>query len=569
MTDSILSYFSLEGYSIQDLTPNEKEELKVTDASLYSSDIWEYLNEVEAPQRIYFKGKYKEIAKELCFNELALSQENTKTVSWARVHSDANNFLNLVVKFLFEPDEIAISDIPHITYEQIKIAFEKSKKSNKDSHKISFTDVMDYWKKCSQLESISEEYRLNSSACKAITDHRSKRVAKVNEESGYKPFNYVEIEKLWNDINCRIDEGLKEKHQRNYLLRTACIIAILLITGMRIREMRSLKKGCCVETLDGNYELKLTRFKTSDNTIIGEEDTIPTTKLVFDACYLLESFQDEYTYNQNTDFLIPKLQPLHLESAPSLNIIKLGLSNHGELLDIPNCHAHRFRKSIAWLLISMDEENIALIRHLFGHKSYAMTLEYITRNHDLVDCIKEIYKGHYSETLNQIISKILEGKYSGKGAERIAEKFRSENAIKPQMISQKIDEIITIIIESGEPLFLQRTPIGVYCLTVPSVAGDPPPCLVGLPESERGNPKVRNCKWESCGGAICIPDEKSILKSNIEHNLKFYEKQFKAKNINIEAKKKYERKIKENKEHLANLRTDRSQQFNQLALEPS
>src|SRR5690606_14888800 len=88
-------------------------------------------------------------------------------------------------------------------------------------------------------------------------------------------------------------------------------------------------------------------------------------------------------------------------------------------VDVERIHCHRFRKTIAEILINRDERNIDIIRALFGHKSYAMTLQYISRNPLMVRTVALAIEKNYTREFHEIVAGIRYGAYSGDAATRI------------------------------------------------------------------------------------------------------------------------------------------------------
>jgi len=180
-----------------------------------------------------------------------------------------------------------------------------------------------------------------------------------------------------------------------------------------------------------------------------------------------------------------------------------------------DCHAHQMRKFIAWLLISRSEHNINLIRQLFGHKSYGMTLRYILRNELMIDSVIELIEHNYTEDLNEIFASVAEGKAAGGLAESIRKRMEQQN-YSGQVLVTGVESFIHEALFSGVPLFVSRIPIGGFCVRIGD-RGTLPPCMVNCKENV---PQIEFCDYKNCEHVL--HNNESI--KNIESQITYYQK---------------------------------------------
>ncbi len=335
----------------------------------------------------------------------------------------------------------------------------------------------------------------------------------------------------------------------------ACISIILLITGMRIRELQTLKVGCCKHQHDDLYTLNYKIFKTAHDAEVGEDVSFPVPQIVNTAVSLMERLLAANRKEINSDYLFVgyehrKVSYKYCESQTLRRLLRRIVDDEIKR----NIHPHRFRKTIAWLLISRSERNIDIIRQLFGHRSYKMTLEYILRNYELVDEVVNQLRVHYAQEFYDLTKSLITGHYTGPAAERLAKSIKSNStSFNAQLLRITLAEYVTALLESGEPLFIHRVPVGGWCLSVPVIGAKPTPCTAKLKPAERVAPDTRFCKYEDCdkfaGTADAIP--------GIERNINFYKKILGINSLEHSLRKKYEHKLTKNLNHLNNIKSAR------------
>lgn len=364
-----------------------------------------------------------------------------------------------------------------------------------------------------------------------------------------------ETNKPWFTPNFTDDKyvlAMSEINKARKLLVASCISIILLLTGMRIKELQQLKVGCCKETEKDLFVLYYKTFKTAHDAETGEDTNFPVPKILYKAINILTSIYKDRREKLNSDYLIvPENKGNNKYAYASTGSLRRILRCINEDISV---RPHRFRKTIAWLLISRSEKNIDIIRQLFGHHSYKMTLKYILRNYELVEEVVNQLRVHYAEEFYELTTDIISGHYSGPAAERIAESINSQpEQFSAQMLRTTLNEYVTALLESGEPIFIHRVPVGSWCLSVPVIGGKATPCTAELDAGNRVSPDATLCKYEDCDKFAGTP----AAIDGIIRNVKFYESVLSKKGISEKIRKKYEHKIKRNNQHLKAIQKSR------------
>ncbi|WED22681.1 tyrosine-type recombinase/integrase [Vibrio sp. JC009] len=334
------------------------------------------------------------------------------------------------------------------------------------------------------------------------------------------------------------------------------IILLSLITGMRNREMGILKFEDITKSEDGeNWILNITRFKTgSDPNYFGEHDYIPLPDFIGEIISdykTLREFVEQFSVKR--ELLLTTVHDSREESekTDTARGIRRTLSRIGESLGIDDSlHHHRFRKTIAEILIKRSERNIDLIRMLFGHKSYRMSLKYIARNPYLIESVVDALSEHYTEDFIHIVNSVRKGGYSGEAAGRIAAMTQDAYEFKGTLIRMSVRRYIAYLLEAGEPIFIKRTTLGTYCVSTDKYSeSHRPPCISHIGNGESASPDVSNCQLD-CKNAVILEDAKDALESNI----RFYE-QMLSEGLSEKARKYFKLQLQANQKHLSKLNT--------------
>ncbi|WP_172439615.1 tyrosine-type recombinase/integrase [Pseudomonas putida] len=305
-------------------------------------------------------------------------------------------------------------------------------------------------------------------------------------------------------------------------VRNAVFILIALITGARASELAPLSISDITNDRpdgSGEYWIRIVRWKTADDpNYNGEVEFLPLPRFVAESAIAYDKLRNigrrskrHWLFQSNKTGSSNELEAVTPQLLAAL------IRQLKELLPIERIHAHRFRKTIAEILINQDERNLDLIRALFGHKSFNMTLKYIARNPAMVRSVALSLEMSYTNELQDIVQAIRMGAYSGKAAIRISEQI----AANPEdFVGKKIQisllEYVTNLLMGGHPLFIKRTAVGTYCVTAEHFKLDNlPPCIQGRDfDDEIPRPDPTNCHYD-CRKIVVLDKAKSSLEQNI------------------------------------------------------
>lgn len=341
-------------------------------------------------------------------------------------------------------------------------------------------------------------------------------------------------------------------------VRTGILIWVSLLSAMRISELGPLTFDSVRKNMNAQWSIKVTRFKTSnDPNYKGEVDWLPLPALVgnliadyrrlrsLDARFWRQGLLFEQVTNSRTSNVLTRT-------------IDKALRALGRELFVDNIHAHRFRKTIAEILIHRSERNIDLIRHLFGHRSYVMSLRYIARNPYLVGAIVETMAVHFASDFLHIVAAVRDGRYSGAAADRIAKIAAVRpSAFRGQILQIRIFDYVIHLLRAGEPLVIERTGIGTYCCSNTQYRRDsPPPCLENrIPSDGLLRPDPANCQLD-CNCAVVLQEAIPALEQNIDFYTGLLD-QTKTK-LSRKNEKMLLRKLEASETHLATLKSKRA-----------
>tara|TARA_R110002012_G_scaffold321789_1_gene551424 strand:- start:6616 stop:8661 length:2046 start_codon:yes stop_codon:yes gene_type:complete len=339
-------------------------------------------------------------------------------------------------------------------------------------------------------------------------------------------------------------------------VRNGLFILIALLTGLRKSEISCLTLNDIYFDGENKCQIDITRFKTTrDPNFFGEIDTLPLPE------YVGECFKSYKSLRSLGSFFLKGLLFQPVSGTHEVNLLdrmisKLSLNLRGEV-GLDSIHLHRFRKTIAEILIHRSEKNIDLIRMLFGHSSYQMTLKYIARNPYVVESISEVLEQHFTQDFIKIITAISQDSYSGPAAESLSKIVNKRpEKFKGKLIRFTISQYVEHILESGQPLFISRTMLGQYCFSNETFTkSNVPPCLKYKKINDDGViPDINNCKV-GCEFLVVTKEAEKSLIDNID----FYQTMI-INSGDLMPKKsliEFKRQIKLNEKHLSNLNLKR------------
>lgn len=284
----------------------------------------------------------------------------------------------------------------------------------------------------------------------------------------------------------------------------ACIFILLFFTGMRSKELKTIKttwlkvngqpldeKSRAVAQVDAagsNAVFDLTRMisKIDGNQIIGRPHEVPIPYIAARAFAILVDMLSASRRQSQCDTLIPprgirtiyfadddvaELSTSHSMSNPHVSCLRDFCNDAGVDMQSP----HRCRKSLATLLINEDPSSLDVIRYLLGHKSIVMTYRYIMA---LPGINREVLSYMMEKETDAIISLIgdgIEGKLAGGGGNRALDAIqRNVESFKGRNLETTVSLLVTSLETSG--FIINRTP-AAWCLRLHGRVPRTAPCL--------------------------------------------------------------------------------------------
>lgn len=339
-------------------------------------------------------------------------------------------------------------------------------------------------------------------------------------------------------------------------IRNALYILVALVTGLRVSELEALKFEHVIETRNGRFKLQVTRYKTSqDPNYNGDISFIPLPKFVSQKLKEFKSLRDDLDQKREGFIFQSVLGRRKVVRQGSVKIENITKKLQEEL-GIDRIHTHRFRKTIAEILINRNERNVDIIRLLFGHASYAMTLRYIGRNPYIVQSVAKAIEENYIQEFTDIITQVKHSTSSGDNARRLVDKIAARpDAFTGQNLKVTVFTYVTHLLSSGEPLFIHRTAMGTYCVSTEVYSSpDLPPCLAHYKTVVKGAlPEPSNCDT-SCPHALIVNKAAKAL----EDNTNFYQDMLirAGDTLSETSKAMLRKKVLDNTRHLETLKTN-------------
>jgi integrase len=368
----------------------------------------------------------------------------------------------------------------------------------------------------------------------------STAVQRVTSQSGRR-HEYIRINYSWRDkYRTAVDR-----------VRNAIFILFSLLTGMRKREMATLQFDDVVRGADGVWQVSFARYKTSmDPNFLGDADFITIPDYLGSAIESFKQIRKFGGYYLKGYIFQPASGNTTVNRTDRM--IARVARNVARETGVPRLHIHRFRKTIAELLINESEANIDVIRMIFGHSSYVMTLRYIARNPFLVGSIVDTLKEHFAEDFVDVVRAIHTGVYAGDAAHRVANQVHKRpELLSGTVLKTTVMQYVKHLFEGGVSFHIQRTSIGTICMSnTYHSTGDLPPCLAAIPNLIfPARPDFSNCHIH-CENNLILEGSRGAL----EHNLKFYRTiLINGNKLRPEALKELEHKISVNERLLDEL----------------
>jgi integrase len=327
----------------------------------------------------------------------------------------------------------------------------------------------------------------------------------------------------------RMDRKVAEK-AFSYIKRAAVLI-ILFTTGIRARELRNLKVGCCVRDyrigVNDFYRMTVTIQKTSTEYISGQVVTLPVPKITFLAVKLLEVLGRG---NRRGNILVAPLQnnektdhvtgPVAHQSI--INYIQDFCEDSG--IDY-RPHPHQFRKTIAgWFALNSPVLGPLLVMTLFSHKKLSMTEMYLRNNPFIRSARQEMLVEQSLKLVKNISHALQSGKVAGVSGDRLMVGVKAEprfEGLTGDKLGTSIEEYLRERALYGSMHFL-LTPF-VICVIDPDDTQQKP-CTqliaksggIGDDAASIGLPTPSSCVGAKCEHCLLTECESASLEQSLE-----------------------------------------------------
>lgn len=216
-------------------------------------------------------------------------------------------------------------------------------------------------------------------------------------------------------------------------MKRAAVVVVLFTTGMRSREIRELRVGCCVQDLTIGvadfFRMTVVVKKTSREYYAGQEIKIPVPKITHAAVCVLESLGKR---TRASDYLLSPLISNGREDKTGAPLASQSLTNyvHSFCRDsgveyLP--HPHQFRKTIAgWFVMNSPVLAPILVMTLFSHRSISMTEMYFRNNYFIRQAREEVLIEQSQKLIKGVSHAAQKGKVAGIPGERIMRGVKSD-----------------------------------------------------------------------------------------------------------------------------------------------
>lgn len=404
-------------------------------------------------------------------------------------------------------------------------------------------NVYDIWKDYAGSNPICKEYRAFGSLYTTktgVTPTRNIKLAEIIFNTiTEKPDQSHPFHTIWNaadnfsknKINREeLKQFVSQKVATNSLrsLYGACIVLILMSTGMRKSELFSLQRGCI--DIDSNPEIPLIESEvTKTNTGITK---LPISQVGVKAVQVLERLGKIITNEESGPLIVPvevdrKNKNMHMNKVANYtsHAFKM-LSILCETINYgtpPNPHA--FRHTLAACVWERTDQSPVLLKMLYNHSSLSMTLHYLRSNPMIQQAQKELFTNKYLPLVREVIHSAQDDELAGKASEKVQgliryvqNDFQFQGKTEEELETAMEELFMTLIEQNQLRLFL--TP---FCVCMRSnTSSSKSPCMH---IEDHGDtfysklPRTDLCVGSSCHDSLFI----SYHQESIHNCMTFYD----------------------------------------------
>lgn len=293
-------------------------------------------------------------------------------------------------------------------------------------------------------------------------------------------------------------------------LQTSCYSLIALPTGGRWSEIKTLEERCVEPVTNENgqteYRLNGRTFKLEAD-FAGAERDWPVPPEVYQATRIQERLWRLFRAPESK-YLFVSIRKSRGRQLEDMNLyLRSFASRHGldDLLSDRYPHTHRFRKTIARLVVLTLTGAPKILQELFGHSSITMTLHYILSCPAIRAEIENMLQETQWERAEKIVTEIDQA--GGKAAVPLQQAwadFMRERVRTEVDMRRAMNEFIEEMLLGGAELKLIFP--GVVCTKPLAMSG---PCIRG-----HGNPNPSRCQV-TCEHQIQLPERRPSVRELI------------------------------------------------------
>jgi integrase len=301
----------------------------------------------------------------------------------------------------------------------------------------------------------------------------------------------------------------------------ACLIVILISTGLRKSELYSLQRGCV--SLDIMSDIPLLEnesFKTNYgvNHIPISKDGVNAIKILEELALAITEFEDGplmFVVERNGKKDINALANMSTYAIDKISKFYDFIGFEGE---IP--HLHQYRHTLSTAIWERTEQAPVLVQMLYHHTSLSMSMRYLRKNPILRQDRKKIMELTYKPLIKKIIGYTQEDIIAGPAVKKIKSliDFVSFEGQTENEMGMNLEDLMQSLV-SQDQMRIFLTPL---CICVRSNnSTDKSPCMLNNESDElyEGLPRTDRCVGSLCKDSLFTPIHKDVINQSYQ----FYE----------------------------------------------
>lgn len=421
-----------------------------------------------------------------------------------------------------------------IAYDEINLTIKESLKLMEYSEDI--FKCLSEWKMYSGLEPVIKKFsafgrKYNNT--KASSEGNLYKLAEIifrifkeRPNEAHPLLEIWDVAKLINDNKIylkEVDILISKQSIRDIIsaLYGACLIIILISTGLRKSELYSLKRGCIKENIISDIPLLENESFKTDFGI----NHIPISKYGVNAVSILEKMAFILTEEKEGPliFVIGRngkkdINALANMSTYAVHKISKFYDYIGFEGDVP--HLHQYRHTLSTAIWERSEQAPVLIQMLYHHTSLTMSMKYLRKNPILRQDKKTMIELTFKPLIKKIIMYNNNNELAGPALKKVTSLVnfvKFEGKTENEILVDLEDLMTTLVLQDQMRIFL--TPL---CICLKSNNNtEKSPCML-IDQSDEffeGLPRTDKCVGSICKDSLYSPLHKDI----IDQSYKFYD----------------------------------------------